>query len=147
MDLATDSFGFAPSGRNCCQKAAEWTRPCWVRWSAKWLQRLKFAATAGEIHRNDEARTLWHEVYGPLSEGRPGLAGALLGRAEAHVLRLALLYALLDHSRFIEAPHLMAALALWDYCERSVYYIFGDNLGDPVADEACYGYCEVAQAA
>ena len=29
----------------------------------------------------------------------------------------------------------MAALALWDYCERSVHYVFGDSLGDPVADE------------
>jgi hypothetical protein len=29
----------------------------------------------------------------------------------------------------------MAALALWAYCERSVYHVFGDALGDPLADE------------
>src|SRR5262249_10077285 len=30
----------------------------------------------------------------------------------------------------IEPTHLQAALALWDYCERSARYIFGDALGD-----------------
>lgn len=28
-----------------------------------------------------------------------------------------------------------SALALWDYCESSVRFIFGDALGDPVADD------------
>jgi hypothetical protein len=32
-------------------------------------------------------------------------------------------------------PHLQAAKALWDYSAASVRYIFGDSLGDPVADE------------
>jgi hypothetical protein len=96
---------------------------------------LGFARGVGEVTRDDEARAVWREVYGPLSEGKPGLAGALLARAEAHVLRLAMLYALLDRAPVIRAPHLLAALALWDYCERSVYHIFGDTLGDPVADE------------
>ena len=96
---------------------------------------LAFARSAGEVRRDDEARTIWCEVYGELSEGKPGLAGALLARGEAHVMRLALLYALLDKSELIRAPHLLAALALWGYAERSVYHIFGDNLGDPVADD------------
>lgn len=46
-----------------------------------------------------------------------------------------MLYALLDCSAVIQASHLLAAMALWDYCERSVYYLFGDQLGDPIADE------------
>jgi hypothetical protein len=96
---------------------------------------LAFARSVGEVPRDEEARDLWREIYGQLSEGKPGLAGALLARAEAHVLRLAMLYALLDRSATIGAPHLLAALALWDYCERSVYHVFGDELGDPVADE------------
>jgi hypothetical protein len=96
---------------------------------------LAFARSGGEMRRDEEARALWREVYGPLSEGKPGLAGSLLARGEAHVMRLALLYALLDRSATIGAPHLLASLALWDYAERSVYYVFGDGLGDPVADE------------
>src|SRR5262249_3048920 len=89
---------------------------------------LAFGSAAGEVGRDDEARAVWREVYPDLSEGRPGLAGALLARAEAHVMRLALLYALLDRSPTIGAVHLLAALAVWDYCERSVKYVFGDSL-------------------
>ena len=99
------------------------------------VEALAFARTVGEIRRNDEARAVWRDIYGDLSEGKPGLAGALLARGEAHVMRLALLYALLDRSALIRAPHLLAALALWDYCERSVYFVFGDSLGDPIADD------------
>jgi hypothetical protein len=96
---------------------------------------LAFAKSAGEVKRDEPATALWCEVYGTLSEGKPGLAGALLARAEAHVMRLAMLYALLDRSAMIQEPHLAAALAVWDYCERSVYFVFGDDLGDPIADD------------
>ena len=29
----------------------------------------------------------------------------------------------------------LSALALWDYCERSARFVFGNSLGDPTADE------------
>src|SRR5919198_1111104 len=87
------------------------------------------------MRRDEEARSVWCEVYGPLSEGRPGLPGALLSRAEAHVMRLAMLYALLDCSPLIRAEHLLAAPALWEYVDQSVRHVFGDSLGDPLADE------------
>src|SRR5262249_44816902 len=93
------------------------------------IEALGFAKAAGEMSRDDDARAIWREVYGTLSAGRPGLAGALLARAEAHVLRLSMVYALMDCSAVIQAEHLLAALTLWDYCERSVYYVFGDCLG------------------
>jgi hypothetical protein len=32
-------------------------------------------------------------------------------------------------------PHLRAALAAWEYCEASAAHIFGNSLGDPIADE------------
>jgi hypothetical protein len=96
---------------------------------------LAFAGNAGQFKRDAAARKLWFEIYGPLSEGRPGLAGALLARAEAHVTRLSMLYALLDQSPVVKACHLTAALALWDYADRSVKHVFGDSLGDGVADD------------
>jgi hypothetical protein len=96
---------------------------------------VEFGRRAEAMARDGRAREVWHAVYESLSEGKPGMAGALLGRAEAHVMRLACLYALLDLSRVIRAEHLSAALALWEYVERSVKFIFGDSLGDPVADE------------
>jgi hypothetical protein len=46
-----------------------------------------------------------------------------------------LIYALLDGSGEIDVPHLKAALAVWEYCETSAAFVFGDLLGDPVADE------------
>jgi hypothetical protein len=96
---------------------------------------LAFGRGLGEVGRDDDARALWREVYAQLSADRPGLTGAMLGRAEAHVLRLSLLYAVLDKAPAIGAAHLMAALAVWDFCEASVRYVFGDALGDPVADD------------
>ncbi len=74
-------------------------------------------------------------MYGPLSEGRPGLFGAVVGRAEAQPLRLAALYAVMDESEAIEYEHLAAALAVWGYAEESARYIFGDATGDSVADD------------
>lgn len=88
----------------------------------------------GEIQRNAEARAVWAEVYPALSEGEEGLVGAILARAEAQVLRLSTLYAVLDTSTVVTPPHLMAALAFWQYAEASARCIFGGLLGVPMAD-------------
>jgi hypothetical protein len=40
-----------------------------------------------------------------------------------------------DMSEAIQRVHLEAALALWKYAEASAAFIFGDSLGDPIADE------------
>ena len=95
----------------------------------------KSAATVGELRRDDKARAIWHEVYPQLSQGKPGLLGAMIARSEAQVMRLACIYALLDLSSLIQQEHLLAALAVWEYCESSARFIFGDSLGDPVADQ------------
>jgi hypothetical protein len=107
----------------------------WESLRNRLTEALLFSSTGGQVERDNPARNIWFEVYGPLSEGKPGLAGALLARGEAHVCRLALLFALMDCSVVIRTPHLEAALAVWDYCEGSVYHLFGDCLGDPLADD------------
>jgi Protein of unknown function (DUF3987) len=96
---------------------------------------LEFGSAPVEVTWADSAREIWLEVYGPLSGGKPGLFGAVVGRAEAQVVRLAALYAVIGESHEIEREHLLAALALWDYSEKSARYIFGDATGDPVADQ------------
>jgi hypothetical protein len=100
---------------------------------------LTAARKAGEVRRDAEARALWAEVYGDLSAPAVGLFGAMTDRAEAHVLRWSLLYALLDRSREITVAHLIAALALWDYAAASARFVFGDALGDPIADRVLAG--------
>jgi hypothetical protein len=89
---------------------------------------LAFGKTAGELRRDAAAREIWVSVYKQLSEGMPGLAGCLLARGEAHVMRLSALFAVLDMSRTIGTEHILAALALWEYVEQSVAFIFGDSL-------------------
>lgn len=96
---------------------------------------IRFARSTGELRRDDEARALWCDVYPTLSAGKPGLLGEVTSRAEAQTMRLACLYALQDRSNIVRVDHLNAALALWSYCEASAGYIFGDRLGDPLADE------------
>lgn len=102
------------------------------------LKRLRkavaFASSAGEVSRNPQAKALWAQVYPKLTEGAPGMVGALTSRAEAQVLRLSMIYALLDGVSFVGPEHLLPALAVWDYCEASVRHIFGQAIGDPVAD-------------
>jgi len=50
------------------------------------------------------------------------------------VLRLSVAYAGLDGRNVIGVEHLRAAWGLWRYCEASAAYIFGDAIGDAVAD-------------
>jgi Protein of unknown function (DUF3987) len=96
---------------------------------------LEFGSAPVLVTWGDSAREIWPEVYGPLSEGKPGLLGAVVGRGEAQVMRLAALYAVMGESHEIEREHLLAALALWDYSEKCARYIFGDATGDPVSDQ------------
>ena len=94
-----------------------------------------FARATEKMCRDDQAKVVWNRIYPELSEGKPGLLGAVTSRAEPQVMRLACLYALLDCSREIRAEHLNAALGVWQYCLDSARFIFGDSLGDPTADE------------
>lgn len=93
------------------------------------------ARQIGRVRMDDDAAARWEVVYERLSDGRPGMLGAVTARAEAQTIRLALCYALLDGSEFIRAEHLRAALAVWGYAEASARLVFGDSLGDPVADQ------------
>ena len=83
---------------------------------------------------NGKSKEIWKSVYPGLREDKPGLIGALTARGESVVLRLAVLYALLDGKRVITPPHLEAALAIWRYNEESVAILFQDQIGDGVAD-------------
>ena len=86
------------------------------------------------MRRDQAAEQLWEKCYPDLSQARPGLFGAATSRAEAQVLRLSAIYAALDRSANITVPHLVAALAVWEYCAASASNLFGTSTGDPTAD-------------
>jgi len=88
----------------------------------------------GILGRDPDARELWAKAYDDFGDGNPGLAGAITARPEAQALRLSVAYAALDGSPTITTAHIEAALAVWSYCEASALAIFGDALGDPIAD-------------
>ena len=98
------------------------------------VEALDFARRVGEVHRDENAATIWRGIYPDLSRGKLGLFGAVTSRAEAQVMRIAMMYALLELSGLIRSEHLGAALAVWTYCSASAKYIFGDALGYPEAD-------------
>jgi hypothetical protein len=93
---------------------------------------LAAARHVGCMQRTEEAKRLWHEFYPKLTAERPGLYGAVTGRAEAQVLRLSMVFALLDGRADIDVPHLHAALALWSYADASARLIFGTEAEDPL---------------
>lgn len=91
-----------------------------------WAGRLK----GQEIKWGKTAAKEWAEVYSSLARSAPGLIGAVTSRGEAQVVRLALIYALLDKSKEIRTEHLRAGFAVWKFCELSARQIFASN---PVA--------------
>ena len=88
---------------------------------------VEFAGGIGELRRDEAARELWFEIYDKLDEAIEGSMSGILSRAEAQIMRLASVYALLDRSTVIMRIHLEAAYALWKYCEDSARYIFEGN--------------------
>ena len=107
----------------------------WQPLLARLRAAIDTARRAGRLRFDEHARRRWWELYPLLTEPDAGLAGAVCARAEAHVVRLSLLYARLDQAQQIQLPHLQAALALWEYAAASARWVFGDSLGDPLADE------------
>lgn len=88
------------------------------------------------ITLNDPAKQAWSNLYyDQLSEDRPGLIGCITNRAEAQVLRLAMVYCLLDGKNVIDLACLEAALSFWEYCRQSAQYIFHGQAADRVGQK------------
>jgi hypothetical protein len=102
------------------------------------VERLKSATHAGkamsQVTRDDRAGEWWIAQYRRLSDGLPGLLGGATSRAEAQVVRLSMLFAILDCKSKIGEEHMKAADAVWRYCFESAKFIFGSALGYPLAD-------------
>ena len=94
---------------------------------------IEFAKNSGRMQWSHESGTMWDNWY-KTRHISGGSIGSILARAEAHVLRLAMIYALLDWRTEISVRHLKAAMAVWDYAAQSAKRIFGNTTGDKLAD-------------
>lgn len=93
------------------------------------------ARTVGQVVRTPAAEDRWAELYDVMGDDEPGgLLSAVITRAEQQVLRLSLVYCLLDGARAIDVGHLDAAWALWRYCRQSAGLLFGERSVNPDAD-------------
>jgi hypothetical protein len=95
---------------------------------------VRFSSKVGEIRHSKASRELWEEFYPGLSDSDGGFMGAVLERAPALVLRLAMLHCLVDCQEALTDKHLETAIMVWDYCEKSARYIFADkDVKNPLA--------------
>jgi hypothetical protein len=98
--------------------------------------RLHIARSVRRMTRSASADELWREIYVDIAHDAPdGLLGAIVGRAAPHVMRLGMTFALTDSATEVSADHLAAAWALWRFCRCGAEAIFGDRVGDDVADK------------
>jgi len=103
-----------------------------IDWSPE-LQKLHDALVFGRdleyVPMQKSANAVWNRMYTQIEQENASMnpfAASMSARGPAHVRRLALILCLLDNHDCIETKHLHAAKSIWDYCQDSARYIFGD---------------------
>lgn len=91
---------------------------------------LQFGSDEGldvPVPFDPKADAMWCEggLYHSLSVPRPGLYGAATQRRAQHVRRLAVIFAVIDRVFYVGPEHLTAAMAIWDYCDRTAAHMWG----------------------
>ena len=133
--MATGSSSPWSGACGYCQKAATQTRSKTAAWSATSPPPSSTHKPPGSSSSTPPRASCGGTPNPQLTRPAEGLAGNLTARAEAHTIRFALLYALLDGQRRIQPQHLKAALALWDYAARSAAWALESTAGDPLAHQ------------
>lgn len=104
---------------------------------AELAERVGTASKVGRMTRTAAGAKLWQDLYRRLAADftGDGPVAQVIARAAPQVLRLSVLYALLDGQRQIGDGHLIAAEALWSYVEDSAWNLFGDQAANPDLDK------------
>ena len=92
------------------------------------------AAGRRRVLLSPSALSLWEHLYPHLDADGEGAVTTLLARTKPYLLRLALVYCLLDQSDQIEPVHLRAACAVWDYHSGTVRHTYGKRTGNSLDD-------------
>ena len=98
------------------------------------IEAVEFSKEKGSMNFSIEASQLWISTYEHLETSRFGYLAKITQRASPYVLRLSLIFALLDKSNLVEKQHLEAALAVWQHSEDSARYVFGERLENQTAE-------------
>ncbi len=88
------------------------------------------ARQLGVLTRSPEAEQRWADIYNAMADDVDGVVGSLTARAEAQLLRLSVVFAMLDASDTIEVVHLDAAQAVWEHTEATVNRVFAGHESD-----------------
>ncbi|ARF56632.1 DnaB-like helicase N-terminal domain-containing protein [Streptomyces gilvosporeus] len=98
-----------------------------------WRTVLADAARVEHVKFSNDAWDLYcQEVYPALSDDSAGGAIAqFTARAAPYVQRVAMVYALCDHTDTIAEPHMRAAWHLLNYARASAVHLLGNVSGDP----------------
>lgn len=79
----------------------------------------------GRVALSPAGVAAWTFLYPHLDTDDEGAVGDMLGRVKPYLLRVALVYALLDRAAHVEPVHLLAAAAVCDYHTATVRRVYG----------------------
>jgi hypothetical protein len=99
MASRTDSSSVIVRRSQCLPEPAEVPASALAPLVTEMRNVVRSSAMPRQLIRDPDAKALWATVYPKLSEGEPRLVASVLARAEAHVLRLSILYAALPSAR------------------------------------------------
>ncbi|GGR43278.1 DnaB-like helicase N-terminal domain-containing protein [Streptomyces netropsis] len=106
--------------------------------AAGWRTVLVDAGRVDEVRFSPDAWALYcDEVYQALSDddAAGGAIAQFTARAAPYVQRVAMVYALCDHTDMIGEDHMRAAWHLLNYARASAVHLLGNATGDPKVDK------------
>ena len=92
-----------------------------------------------EMIWDEGAKQTWRDSYGDLVQDFEGVLGTVTSRAAPQVLRLTMLFAVMEKDNVMKKEHLKAALTLWRYALRSADFIFGNNMNGKTQNKILLG--------
>lgn len=95
---------------------------------------IEHGRRSGRLELADDARDTWADLYAELAPERPFVLGALTARGIAHLQRVALLLAIGDRDTKVRTLHLEAAAAIWARAHAAWADLYGEVLGDKMAE-------------
>jgi hypothetical protein len=100
----------------------------WEHFVNEFRQSIRFGSVMGAYPLAADARVLWNEDLYPRlwAAEYEGIVDAVTTRGAAYVLRMAMVYAILDRAKLIQPEHLIAAEAVWDYSVATAHWVWGD---------------------